>query len=78
MNLHAVLLMALPIAACPAFAADVPKRVAPDRAAMAQSISTPLERSAIGDAPNGQSPDAAPPARKGKRVRHTIPAPKRM
>ncbi len=78
MNLHAVWLMVLPIASGPAFAADAPKRVAPDRGAMAQSISTPLERRAIGEASNGKSSGAAPPARQGKRVRHTIPAPKRM
>lgn len=73
MILRAILLLALPFAACPAFAAEAPKRVPPDRAAMSQSIATPLHPDAKGEARG-----VAPPARKAKRVRHTIPAPKRM
>lgn len=68
----AVLLVSL--AAFPVAAADPPTRVPPDRAALSQFIATPLESAAIGSDARG----ATPPLRKWKRVRYTIPAPKRM
>ena len=68
------LLLVLSLATLVASAADPPLRVPPDRAALSQSIATPLEAATIGSDARG----ATPPQRKSKRVRYTIPAPKRM
>ncbi len=72
MVLRHISLVVLPVATGLAFAGDAP-RVPPDTAAMSQSIAAPPAASAP-----GESRRAAPPARKADRVRHTIPAPKRM
>lgn len=72
MILRLMLLVVFPVATSLAFAADAPRLVAPNTAAMSQSIATPPAVS-----PPGESRRTVSPVRKADRVRHTIPAPKR-
>jgi len=74
MILRAAVVLLVSLAALPVAAADRPSRVPPDRAALSQSIATPLEPAATG----GDARGAQPSLSKSKRVRYTIPAPRRM
>lgn len=74
MVLRAATILAVLFAIPPVIAADGKTRMPPDTGAMSQSISTPVERTTLGD--GQQKPGAV--ARKPKRIRYTIPAPKRM
>ncbi|HWA14372.1 MAG TPA: hypothetical protein VHA15_14865 [Burkholderiales bacterium] len=66
-----LLLCAAVLAASPAIAADAPKRIA-ERVPAADPAAAPMPAASPREAL------AAPPARKGKRVRHSFPAPRRV
>jgi hypothetical protein len=66
-----LLLCAAALAATPALAADAPKRIV-ERAPAADLNPAPMP------AASADEGAMAPPARKGKRVRYTFPAPKRV
>lgn len=74
MVLRAATVLAALLAIPTAIAADGKTRVPPDTGAMSQSISVPVERTTLGA---GQE-KPGPTARQPKRIRYTIPAPKRM